>query len=92
VVSGHELIREIIAKHRADRYPTVELAAMKVAEELGELMAELLRGLYVPMPSDGTRKEYADVGLALYGLGNVLGLDLDEEMRRVAENETRRFD
>lgn len=91
MASGHDLVREIIVKHGTDRYPSVELAAMKVAEELGELMAELLRGLHEPMPSAGARKEYADVGLALYGLGNVLGLDLETEMRAVVDGETRTF-
>jgi NTP pyrophosphatase (non-canonical NTP hydrolase) len=86
--SGHDLVRQIIVKHGRDRYPTVELAALKVMEELGELVQELLRASAV---SDPVRKEYGDVGLALYGLGNILGLDLEAEMRTVVEQETRRF-
>ncbi len=87
-MSGHELVREIIAKHGVDRYPAAPLAVLKVMEELGELVAEILKAGADP---ERIRKEYADTGLALYGLGNVLGLNLETEMRAVVDGETRRF-
>lgn len=85
--SGHDLVREIIAKHGVDRYPTVELIMMKLTEELGELARELLRG-----DGEAARKEYGDVGLTLHALGNRLGYNLDAEMFAVVDGETRRFD
>jgi NTP pyrophosphatase (non-canonical NTP hydrolase) len=87
-VSGHELARELIARHGTDRYPTPELQALKVVEELGELVREILRDGGDPVR---VRKEYADTGLALYALGDKLGMDLEAEMAEVVGNETRRF-
>lgn len=87
---GHEIARAQIAKHGQDRYPTVALQALKLAEETGELAGALLK-------SDGfgsdprVRKEYADAGLALYELGNKLGLDLIQMMRELVETDDRRF-
>ena len=97
--SGHELARELIAKHGRDRYPTTHLNAMKAANEMGELLGAILREHDFPeggcMPAvelfAKIRKEYADAGLALYALGDKLGLDLDEEMAAVVRGETRRF-
>ena len=97
-MNGHELAREIIAKHGADRYPTPELALLKLMEELGELTSALLEHIRHNGSTDWADtcpevcKEYGDVGLTLHGLGNLLGLDLVNEMRKVVENETRRFD
>lgn len=91
---GHELAREIIAKHGRDRYPTPELAALKLAAEVGELAGEILRhrdrpeGRYRMLK---IRKEFGDVGLTLHALANQLGLDLDEEMAAVVAGETRTF-
>jgi NTP pyrophosphatase (non-canonical NTP hydrolase) len=87
-VSGHDLVREIIAKHGVDRYPDTQLILLKLMEEIGELARAYLRESPV---GEDFRKEYADVGLTLYALGNWLGLDLIEEMQRVVDNETRRF-
>ncbi len=86
--SGHDLAREIIAKHGRDRYPTALLVVLKLVEELGELTAELLRE---PAVDSKLRKEYGDVGLTLHALGNQLGLDLLAEMRAVVDGETRTF-
>ncbi len=86
--TGQQLARELIAKHGVDRYPTAELNALKVVEELGELVAEILKAGGDP---DRIRKEYADTGLALHALGGKLGLNLDDEMAAVVDGETRRF-
>jgi NTP pyrophosphatase (non-canonical NTP hydrolase) len=90
---GHELAREIIAKHGVDRYPDANLNLLKLFSEAGELADAAL-----DFAADGSagnwehlRKEYADAGLTLYALGNKLGLDLFTEMQRVVDNETRRF-
>jgi NTP pyrophosphatase (non-canonical NTP hydrolase) len=86
-MSGHELARALIAKHQVDRYPTTLRNLGKVTEELGELWGAILK----EKGDEAIRKEYADVGLALYALGGKLGLDLDECMRHVVDNETRTF-
>ena len=86
-MAGHNLARQLIAKHGVDRYPTTELNLGKVTEELGELWGAILKGHDLA----DVAKEYADVGLALYALGDKLGLDLDEMMRLVVEGETRNF-
>jgi NTP pyrophosphatase (non-canonical NTP hydrolase) len=86
-VNGHELARSIIAKHGTDRYPTVEQQALKVTGELGELAEAILKD----HPVEKVAKEYGDVGLALYELGNKLGLDLGACMTAVVANETRTF-
>lgn len=96
---GHRLAREIIAKHGRDRYPDSHLNAMKAAAECGELLGAILREHDYPpgsaMPAvqlfDAIRKEYADAGLALYALGDKLGLDLITEMARVVNGESRKF-
>lgn len=88
-MNGHDLAREIIAKHGVDRYPTAVLNMLKLVEELGELAGELLAG--GGSSSDAVRKEYADVGLSLYALGDKLGLNLEAEMTAVVDGETRRF-
>ncbi len=102
-MNGHELARSIIAKHGTDRYPAPHLQALKVLEELGELTGEILKavdwnrtypdGSYC-VPTEALakiRKEYGDVGLALYELGNKLGLSLNECMTSVVAGETRTF-
>jgi len=86
-MSGHDLAVAIIAKHGVDRYPTAELNALKVVGELGELVEAILKG----HPVTAVAKEYGDVGLALYALGDKLGLNLDECMRHVVATETRTF-
>jgi NTP pyrophosphatase (non-canonical NTP hydrolase) len=77
VSKGHDLVRKRVAEN--DRYPTVELELLKLAEEVGELVQAYLR--------DGTdlariRREFADVGFVLLALGDRLGLDLDDEIER----------
>lgn len=86
-VSGHHLARELITKHGVDRYPTAQSQLGKVTEEVGELWGALLKA----KGDAAVRKEYGDVGLALYALGDKLGLDLDECMRQVYDGETRVF-
>lgn len=86
-MNGHELAREIIAKHGTDRYPAVEQQALKALEELGELAGAVLKG----RPAGEVAKEYGDVGLALFELGSKLGLDLGECMAAVVAGETRTF-
>ena len=86
-MTGHDLARQLIVKHGVDRYPTTELNLGKVTEELGELWGAILKG----HDRDKVRKEYADVGLALYALGDKLGMSLDASMRAVVEGETRNF-
>jgi NTP pyrophosphatase (non-canonical NTP hydrolase) len=86
-VSGHALARKLIAKHGIDRYPSVHAQALKVLGELGELAEALLKG----HDASQVAKEYADAGLALYALGDKLGIDLDAAMRRVVDEETRTF-
>jgi NTP pyrophosphatase (non-canonical NTP hydrolase) len=98
---GHELARDIIAKHGRDRYPTPELAALKLAAEVGELASEILRkydadplavtGAEFALLQAKIRKEYGDVGLTLHAVGNLLELDLDAEMDAVVKGETRTF-
>lgn len=85
--AGHGLHREIVAKYGVDRYPTAELCALKLVEELGELVKEILR----TEPAENLAKEYGDVGLTLYGLGNYLGLSLADAMHDVVSNEERKF-
>ncbi len=84
---GHELARDLIAHHGTDRYPTVSSQAMKVTGEWGELNEAILKD----HDREHIAKEYADTGLALYELGNKLGLDLGQCMRDVVANETRTF-
>ncbi len=86
-MSGHALARQLIAKHGIDRYPSVHAQTLKVLGELGELAEALLKG----HDASHVAKEYADAGLALYALGDKLGIDLDAAMRRVVDEETRTF-
>jgi len=86
-MSGHDLIREIVEKHGKDRYPTIDLSFMKLMEEIGELCQAILK---VKSKKD-VMKEYGDIGLSLYNLGDKMGLDLDECMKMVVDEETRKF-
>lgn len=92
-MNGHDLIRELICKHGVDRYPDANLNLLKLVEEVGELAAAALEFQDDPCTEnwEHLRKEYADAGLVLYGLGNKLGLDLINEMEYVVASETRRF-
>jgi NTP pyrophosphatase (non-canonical NTP hydrolase) len=85
--TGHELARQLITKHGTDRYPDHVTQLLKVTEEVGELAGAILKGHDL----GEVAKEYADVGLALYALGDKLGLDLDEMMRLTMARETRTF-
>lgn len=86
---GHSLARKQIATHGRDRYPTVGAQYAKLLDELGELGEALIE------KSGGgpeeVEREYADAGLSLYALGNKLGLDLIECMRKLVSNDTRSF-
>jgi NTP pyrophosphatase (non-canonical NTP hydrolase) len=90
--NGHDLAAQLIEKHGVDRYPSVAENLLKLVEELGELVKEILAtddaGDY---QRHAVAKEYADVGLTLHALGSKLGLDLMTEMKAVVEHETRVF-
>lgn len=86
-MTGHELARLIIHKHGVDRYPSTELSLLKLVEEIGELTQAILK----EKDRVDIAKEYGDVGLCLYQLGDKLDLDLDEEMREVVAHEIRTF-
>jgi NTP pyrophosphatase (non-canonical NTP hydrolase) len=91
VSEGHDLAREQISKHGKDRYPTPWTQACKVAAELRELMDEInAMGPAAEVP-ERVRDEYADVGLSYFALGNKLGLDAIEEMRRLVAGDRRSF-
>jgi hypothetical protein len=87
-----------IAKHGADRCPTVELQAAKVIEEAAELFTAIL--VHQQQHGDGThdidecpaiRSEAADTGLALYNLISKCGFDLIAAMDELVENDGRKF-
>ena len=86
MTEGHELSRQQIAKHAVDRYPTPAAQFRKLLDETGELAEALIDDAYVAI-----RREYADVGLSLYALGNKLGLDLIECMRELVAQDDRKF-
>jgi len=96
--SGGELARQQIAKHGKDRYPTIGAQYSKVLDEAGEL-AEALIGyaggaLSVRQADElsaAVAREYADVGLALYALGDKLGVDLIACMRELVAADERSF-
>jgi hypothetical protein len=99
---GHDLVREIIAKHGRDRFPSVSSNLLQLGSEVGELMGAYVKALNdisVPVPKRWVaargdlkvRKELADTGLSLYEVANKLGINLIEAMAEVVENETRRF-
>lgn len=100
-MNGHDLAREIIGKHGRDRYPTPELAALKLCAEVGELASELLRNRDYGDPENRgpeaaawaakVRKELGDVGLTLYALANQLEISLEPAMEDVVNGETRTF-
>lgn len=88
MTSGHQLAREIIKKHGVDRYPTIEQKLLKLVTEVGELVDAYMKpGKDV----NDFAKEYADVGLTLYHIGNAMCLNLEDEMRSIVINETRKF-
>lgn len=92
-VSGHELSRRQIAGHGTDRYPFPAAQYAKVlgeAGELGEAMMKWFSGSD-PVQFARVRAEYADVGLALYALGDKLGIDLISAMRELVDADTRTF-
>lgn len=91
--NGHALGREIIAKHGVDRYPTVPSNYRHLIDEAGELGEAVMNWYAGPSPElwAKIRKEYGDVGLTAFTLGDKLGLDLAECMREVVDGETRRF-
>lgn len=94
---GHHLSRQQIARHGRDRYPTRLQQAAKVIDEASELLTALVEHIeihgQVHHPSDCShlRGEYADAGLALYALGDKLGLDLIDCMQELVEQDTRDF-
>lgn len=91
-MNGHDLAKEIIRKHGVDRYPSPEAKLLKLAEEVGELVREFNKG-WGSHEFDVNKfaKEYADVGLTLYQIGNHFYLNLEDEMLTVVNKETRKF-
>jgi NTP pyrophosphatase (non-canonical NTP hydrolase) len=89
--SGHAIAAEQIAKHGADRYPTLDAQMLHLVSEIGELAEEVLRHRAKNGLSAEFRREYADVGLSLYELGNKLGLDLIACMAELVSNDERDF-
>ena len=98
MLSGHELSRAQIAKHGKDRYPTAGAQYSKVLDEAGELGEALIAfagGAFSLTEAEdlslAVGKELADVGLALYALGDKLGLDLIDAMRDLVSQDSRTF-
>lgn len=93
-MNGHDLAKEIIHKHGVDRYPTIDASLLKLVEEVGELVREFNRRV---TNKDGLvdvnkfAKEYADVGLTLFEIGNKMYLNLEDEMLTVVNNDNRKF-
>lgn len=90
-MNGHDLAKEIVSKHGIDRYPTIETKLLKLVEEVGELVREFNRGWDGETDVEAFAKEYADVGLTLYQIGNALHLNLEDEMLTVVNKDNRKF-
>ena len=81
-----EFAAEQIRKHGRDRYPTSQSQMLKLVEEVGELAERVNKG-----QMDKARLEAADVALALYNLAAKCGFDLDEAIRELVTEDTRKF-
>lgn len=108
LTDGHQIAAGQLAKHGRDRYPDPQQQALKVCAEAGELGDAILKACtHWQRASDGSRAElvaahdrlmervraeYADTGLALFELGNKLGIDLIEAMRELVAADGRKFD
>lgn len=91
-MNGHDLAKELIHKHGKDRYPTIEAVLLKLVEEIGELVQQFnKRDPEAGIDINKFAKEYADVGLTLYELGNKLYLNLEDEMLTVVNNDNRKY-
>lgn len=91
-MNGHDLAEEIIRKHGIDRYTTPEAKLLKLAEEVGELVREFNKGWGShEFDIHAFAKEYADVGLTLYQIGNHFNLNLEDEMLAVVNGDNRKF-
>jgi NTP pyrophosphatase (non-canonical NTP hydrolase) len=89
-IDGHGIAAEQISKHGSDRYPTPVMQLNKLIAECTELMTEIAGdGGQVPQR---IADEYADVGLSFFELGNKLGLNALDEMKRLVREDTRTFD
>ena len=99
---GHELSRRQIAKHGRDRYPAAKGQAEKALAEMAELIGAIsehhrldfndIEGDHHPLAQCPlVRGEFADAGLALYALGDKLGLDLVDVMAALVEVDHRDF-
>src|SRR5262249_54512815 len=94
---GHVLAGAQIARHGKDRYPTVLQQMHKVMDEAAELLGALVEHAEIHGASGDyltcshIKLEFADVGLALYELGNKLGLDLIYSMADLVDGDRRDF-
>lgn len=88
------LYRQLLAKHGVDRYPTLLLSAVKLAEEVNELIMALVRES-APYESPETwssdaYKEFGDVVLSFTGLVDKMNADSVSAAAYAAiRNETR---
>lgn len=93
----HSIARLQIEAHGRDRYPSVSLQFMKLAEEFGELAEALLEHDDYPGPIEQAqqdarvREELADVALALFSLGNKLDIDILAAMADTVRHDLRKF-
>ena len=83
-MSGHNLMLQMLAKHGVDRYPTPELALMKLVEEVGELASAMLQDNHTQI-----QKELGDVGIFLEALAHKLKENLTTCMWEVVNTEKR---
>jgi hypothetical protein len=97
-LSGHTLAAVQIRKHGKDRYPSPGYQSRKVIEEAIELLCAIrehgrFHDILCPSLAQcpNIRREYADTGLALFELGNKLGLDLIECMTELVNADERTF-
>jgi NTP pyrophosphatase (non-canonical NTP hydrolase) len=91
--AGHQIVREQLARHGTDRYPTPELQLLKLVSEVGELADAWLKAADggTQAQLDHIRAEFADAALSLYALGDKLGLDVITEMRALVAADSRKF-
>lgn len=93
---GHLLSRAQIRKHGRDRFPTPATQMKHLAGEIAELAIEV-GALSTAHAADfdkvwaAIKREYADVGLSYYALGDKLGIDADTAMAELVRGDERDF-